>query len=859
MPPPSNDVSAPARFAFPRSLKIALFSAGILTALWLLSPTRSARAPEAGVVEINLLGSKGPATAELADAILAFEEESRQAHAEDPSKPIYRVISGQNASPGADGNDPTRFLLSVVGGMPPDVVYFDRFAVAEWAARDVFADLTPYIQRDIAQGVENPIRKEDYYAPTWNEVEYVDPQTGETGLYGIPDLFESRALVYNKDLLRRAGFVDESGELIEPRTWEHLEEIAETVTERSANGDIIRMGFSPLYGNAALYLYGWMNGGELLADGGRILRLDSAEFVESLQWIREVYDLVGGIGRAKAFESTFQKSELDPFLRGQVAAKIDGFWVLYTALAPYGDRINYGVAPPPMPANELAKGRSPTTWIGGWCWAMPETSQNKEAAWELIRFLSSPKGRRIMAESQRLKFVSQGQTYIPSQVAHIPINEEIMAKYVYDNPTIDQKLKDAVRVFNEIVPEGKHRPTTPVSLHLFKNSLDATDAALYGLATPKQALAAANAAAQRELNDFLAPPEGAKVDWSFFPWAYGGLIIAVAFLLYRFDTSTRTRRAAAFALSRVGLGRLISHEAVIEGAGGSRARGQWKSGFLCALPWMLGFLVFTGGPILFSIVISFTEYDILHPARWAGLQNYARTITEDSLFGTVVWNTVYMLLGVPIGLSLSLALALLLNQNVRAMPAWRTFFYLPSIVPAVASSILWIWLLNPQSGLINNVLEAFGIDGPNWLHDSNTSKISLILMGLWGAGGGIIIWLAGLKGINESYYEAARIDGANAWQQFVRITLPMLTPYIYFNLIMGVIGTLQIFTQAFIMTKGGPVNSTLFYVYHIFNHAFRYLNMGYASALAWILFIVVFSLTVLQLRLSKKWVHYEGE
>jgi len=190
---------------------------------------------------------------------------------------------------------------------------------------------------------------------------------------------------------------------------------------------------------------------------------------------------------------------------------------------------------------------------------------------------------------------------------------------------------------------------------------------------------------------------------------------------------------------------------------------------------------------------------------------------------------------------------------------WRTFFYLPSIVPAVASSVLWIWIFNPQHGLMNAALATIGIDGPNWLQDASTSKISLLIMGLWGAGSGMIIWLAGLKGIAETYYEAARIDGANAWQQFRHITLPMLSPYILFNAIMGVIWTLQIFTQAFIMTSGGPVNSTLFFVYHLFNHAFRYLNMGYASALAWVLVAVVLALTVFQLRLAKKWVHYEGD
>jgi multiple sugar transport system permease protein len=184
-------------------------------------------------------------------------------------------------------------------------------------------------------------------------------------------------------------------------------------------------------------------------------------------------------------------------------------------------------------------------------------------------------------------------------------------------------------------------------------------------------------------------------------------------------------------------------------------------------------------------------------------------------------------------------------------------FYLPSIVPAVASSLLWIWILNPNSGLLNGLLRVVGIEGPRWLQDEDTSKWSIILMGLWGAGGGMIVWLAGLKGISQSYYESAELDGANAWQRFRYITLPLLSPYIFFNLVMSLIGTFQIFTQAFIMTSGGPVNSTLFYAYHLFNHAFRYLNMGYAAAMAWFLFLIVVSLTIVQMRLSSRWVHYE--
>jgi multiple sugar transport system permease protein len=233
-------------------------------------------------------------------------------------------------------------------------------------------------------------------------------------------------------------------------------------------------------------------------------------------------------------------------------------------------------------------------------------------------------------------------------------------------------------------------------------------------------------------------------------------------------------------------------------------------------------------------------------------------LVHDPLFYKSLGNTLFMALGIPLGMVVSLAVALLLNHEIRGMAVYRTFFYLPAIMPAVAASILWIWIFNPQEGLLNSLLGKIGIAGPSWLHNQYWSKPALILMGLWGAGGGMIVWLAGLKGIPRHFYEAARLDGAGPLRCFWNITLPMLSPYILFNLIMGLIGTFQIFTQAYIMTQGGPVDSTLFYAYALFNNAFRYMKMGYASAMAWVLFGLVLVLTIIQLRLSKVWVHYES-
>jgi multiple sugar transport system permease protein len=214
---------------------------------------------------------------------------------------------------------------------------------------------------------------------------------------------------------------------------------------------------------------------------------------------------------------------------------------------------------------------------------------------------------------------------------------------------------------------------------------------------------------------------------------------------------------------------------------------------------------------------------------------------------------------VPVGIAAGVGLALLLNLRVAGMSIYRTIFYLPAIVPVVATSVVFVWLLNPQIGLVNQLLQALGLaakDCPAWLQDTHWALWSLVFMSLWGVGGSMIIYLAGLKDIPETLYEAAAIDGASAWQRTIHITLPMLTPVIFFNLVMGVIGAFQYFTQAYIMTEGGPEDSTHFYALYLFNRAWRYLDMGYASAMAWILFLIVMVLTIVIFKTHRRWVHY---
>lgn len=281
--------------------------------------------------------------------------------------------------------------------------------------------------------------------------------------------------------------------------------------------------------------------------------------------------------------------------------------------------------------------------------------------------------------------------------------------------------------------------------------------------------------------------------------------------------------------------------------------------YLFISPWLLGFFIFTAGPMIYSLFMSLTDFSGIGSAKFVGMQNYVKMFTGDPLFWKSLWNTfVYTIFGVPLGLIVGYLLALLLNSKVKGLGIWRTIFYLPSLVPAVASSLLWLLIFQPDFGIANAILEFAKLPTSNWLVSETMAKPTLIIMSLWGAGGGMIIYLAGLQQVPTSMYEAAELDGAGPLRKFFTITIPMTSNVIFFNLIMGLIGSFQVFTQAYVVSSGtgGPNNATLFYVLYLYNNAFSYFKMGYASALAWILFIIILIVTVIQFKFLGKKVYY---
>jgi multiple sugar transport system permease protein len=294
--------------------------------------------------------------------------------------------------------------------------------------------------------------------------------------------------------------------------------------------------------------------------------------------------------------------------------------------------------------------------------------------------------------------------------------------------------------------------------------------------------------------------------------------------------------------------------------GSAFARHEERVAWLFIAPWVLGFIIFEIGPMVFSLALSLFRWDGLTSPNYVGAGNYATLLIGDADFWQALRVTVlYACMSIPLGIVLGVGVSLLLNTKVKGLSVWRTIYFLPAVVGGVAVSVLWVGLLNPDYGVLNKFLRVIGLSNPpHWLSSSTWALPALVLMGLWSVGGSMVLYLAGLQGVPTQLYEAAAIDGAGRWRRFWHVTLPMLSPVIFFNVIMGLISSFQVFTQARVMTNGGPNNATLFYALDLYNNSFRYFKLGYASAQAWILFGIILVLTLVVMRGSRRFVYYES-
>ncbi len=291
----------------------------------------------------------------------------------------------------------------------------------------------------------------------------------------------------------------------------------------------------------------------------------------------------------------------------------------------------------------------------------------------------------------------------------------------------------------------------------------------------------------------------------------------------------------------------------------SLRRGEAIAGLLMASPWLIGFVVFIAGPMVVSLYLSMTQWDLFTTPKWVGFENYVTLLTDDPTFiQSLKVTLIYAVVSVPLQVIVGLILATMLNQKIWFLSLFRSIYYLPSVVGGLSIAIMFRWIFGTQFGLLNGVLAGLGVKGPAWLGDPNWVLVAFILMSMWGSGSAMLIYLGGLQGIPTELYEAADVDGAGTIAKFLRITVPMMTPVIFFNLVMGIIGALQEFVLPYAMTGGGPANGSLFIVLNLYRNAFQFFQMGYASAIAWVLFVIILVLTAIVFRFSNAWVYYEG-
>jgi multiple sugar transport system permease protein len=747
-------------------------------------------------------------------------------------------------SMGAGGMDPQKLMTSIVGNVAPDVIHQDRFSIADWASRGAFRSMNDLIDRDKGTDPLTPTA-DKYYPATWEEASY------QNKVYGIPTGADNRILYYNKGIfrdkakeLRAAGLDPERP----PRTWSEILKYSKVLTEFNPDGTLKRAGFMPNFGNSWLFMYAFQMDASFMSADGRTCTMYSPETETALKFMVEGYDLVGGYEKAKSFESGFLGKENDAFIIGKVAMKIDGDWIL-NSLSRYGPNLDFGSGPAPIPDDRYNKTGAFKdakdtfiTWMGGFSYAIPRGARNVEDGWKFIKWATSLEGQMLEMETQRKWERRRGRAFIPRQVGNREVNEEAYKRFKPGDPKFAAALKQHL----EMAPYGRIRPATFVGQLLWSEHARAMESALYKKATPKEALLASQKTVQRDLDAFFEREKYPLLDLSVptkIAMGVVGALLVAAFVWF----------------SRLKMGRL------------QRSEAKWA--YLFISPWAIGFLMLTLGPMLASLFFSFTQYDVLNEARWVGTKNYQDLLGADrELVLKSLSNAFYMAaIGVPLSLIVGLGIALLLNVATKGMRFYRTFFYMPSIVPVVASAVLWTWVLtpDPNKGLINSfwiqsLTPWLGIAPPGWLQSADWSKNALIVMSVWGAGGGMFLWLAGLKGISPSLYEASSLDGANPRKQFWAITFPQLSPIIFFNTVMGFIGAMQEFDRMYIMKPSnegpvGPDDSLLTPVYHLFKNGFAYFKMGYASSLAWMIFGIILVLTLIQFVLSKRWVHNEVE
>ena len=723
------------------------------------------------------------------------------------------TVHGERVPPGDEYAQ--KLLVEQAAGLTPDVIFCGG-NYAQFAGRGVLADLGPLVAKDPT------VKLTDYYP------QLIHVLTLNNHLYALPrDIAPMGLIYYNKSLFDKAHIPYPDG------TWrwdfqphpdrgnlDFLTVASKLTQHRPTGGDI--------YGYAAgdttwtMNNFVYSQGASYVDDIFRPTTINyrDPKIINAIQLTQNLaYKYNVSPSSTDLASSGVGSHEL--FAQGRVAMYLSGIW----EVPRFRDEIkdfDWDIAPFPM---------SPTGHRGvqtGWSgYGLAASSKHKAEAWMLIKYLAGPVGLSKLAQSG--------------------LAQPGIARLANSTLWLDGKRPINRKLTTEEVPYVQMEIVSPNWDQVYALINPKLQLVWSDTITAQQAVDAFSAPAQAKLDSLNHPAYHPKLNWGAGVASMGIITLLLAMWV----------RRGAIDDIRSGRARGSSRE----------VRAGW--GFIS--PWIIGATVFVLAPMLVSLVLAFSSWDIISPARWVGAGNFQDMMTDDRFGKSLKVTMLYTLFSVPLGVAGSMALALLLNAKIRGQAVFRTLYYIPSVASAVAASLIWLRLFNPESGLFNallstlhlgHVVSVIGLTDPgkstvNWLGSEKTALGAIVVTSLWGIGGGMVIFLAGLQGIPQSYYDAADVDGANLWHKFRHVTLPLLTPTIFFNTIMGVIGSFQVFTQGFVMTNGGPNDATLFYVLYLYQNAFQFLKMGYASALAWVLLVIILGVTVLQMRFSR-WVHYEG-
>ncbi len=725
-----------------------------------------------------------------------------------------------------------KLLAQVAAGIAPDVVQLDPASFQKYSIRKAIIPLNDFIKK-------THFKIEDYY-PNIVEAHSLNGQ-----MYVLPrDIAPISIIYYNKRAFDEAGIPYPDGTW----TWDFKERpelrekdfiwVCHQLTKFDKSHRPYRWGFAPGWQDLLWNEFALSAGGRWADDykTPTKIRFDDPITMKSIQYVADLTLKNRWIPTPTEITSVLQSNSRQMFTQEKVAMYQSGIWEV------------------PNMRRDLVKGKPgffdwditiapaykdgtrayPT---GGSGYGITANSKHPYEAWLLTSWMAGEPGMKEMVKTglaqPAIMKLAQSEPWIPGP--NTPDDQQYPKNRIVTHQSVPYV------VFG---PLGTEWPdASGIATAAFSRIWD-------GSAQAKDIIPKDNARAQERLDYLLNQGRLPEFNWTIA--SVCGFALVAMLMCWIYWPERKVRRT-------------------------HKQKKENRIAYLFIMPWILGVLLFTAGPMLLSLLMSFSDWDIIQPAKWRGAGNYVEAFTFDPRFWTSLKVTLlYTVFAVPLGLAASLALALLLNVKVRGIPVWRTCYYLPSVASGVASSLIWRRIFMPDGGLLNaiiygpsgkgnflglaSLLHPFTTNGEpvNWLGNEHVALPALTIMSLWGAGGGMILLLAGLQNVPTYLYEAAVLDGAGPFKRFRNVTVPMISPALFFSLITGFIGTFQTFTQALLMTDGGPNDSTLFFAYHMWRSGFLSLRMGYASALAWVLFVVVLIFTVAQLKMSK-WVYYEGE